>query len=161
MSLSRFAKEPKTFLGTRPLLFDRLIDDDLNSSFETNQSGFLSVDEVKDSIATEVSRLLNTRTGEKLDSLLGDDPPPFGVPSIYGLKDFGSYDATNTQDWAMISNLITDSITYFEPRLKNVRVEIVNFEDQTQKLNIQIFGKLHLKKIEGEVTFPVAISYNS
>lgn len=161
MSLSKLAKEPKTFLGTRPLLFDRLIDDDLNSSFETNQAGYLSVDEVKDSIATEISRLLNTRTGEKLDNLLGDEPPAFGIPSIYGLKDFGSYDAANTQDWGIIKNLILEAIAYFEPRLKDVDVEIINFDDQAQKLNIQIYGKLHLKKVEGEVTFPVAISPNS
>lgn len=154
MALQKLATEPKTFLGTRPLLFDRLVDDDLNTSFETSE--FLSEQEVKNSITLEISRLLNTRASEKLDTMISN--PTYGVPPTYGFKDFESFDATNTQDWPLIKKLITDSIDYFEPRLKKIDVEIVNFDDKTQKLIIQISGKLHLQKLEGEVTFPVAIS---
>lgn len=157
MGLQKLATEPKTFLGTRPLLFDRLIDDDLNTSFETSE--FLSEQEVKDSIILEISRLLNTRTSEKLDVMVTN--PAHGIPPTYGLKDFGSFDATNTQDWPLIKRLITESIDYFEPRLKNINVEVLSFEDKTQQLIIQINGKLHLQKLEGEVTFPVAISVDS
>ncbi|CAO5679262.1 MAG: hypothetical protein HEEMFOPI_01251 [Holosporales bacterium] len=156
MAKNNLLKEPKSFLGSKPLLFDRLVDDALNDIDESSGIMFLSFDKIKDSIRVELSRLLNTRA----KSLEADDDEKlssYGAPSFYGLPDFSAYDATNSEDWPKIANYVKKSVDRFEPRLKNIVVSILEFDSLAQRLNIIIKGSLNIKKIEGEVTFDIAI----
>jgi type VI secretion system lysozyme-like protein len=154
-------KEPKSFLGSRPLLFDRLIDLEMMNPFESADSHYLTKDQVKQSIQLEISRLLNTRRAEGLpkneDDVFSDSEEGFGTPFYFGLPDFQSYDASNVQDWDLIANLLKNAINYFEPRIKNITVEVINFNNNSQLLEVNITGSLNLQKTKGEVTFPVVI----
>ncbi len=154
-------KEPKSFLGSRPLLFDRLVDLDSMNPFESADSHYLTKDQVKQSIQLEISRLLNTRRAEGMpkneDDVFADSEESLSAPSYFGLPDFQSYDAANVQDWDLIANLIKNAINYFETRIKNIAVEVVNFNNNKQLLEVHITGSLNLKKTKGEVTFPVVI----
>lgn len=154
-------KEPKSFLGARPLLFDRLVDMDSTNPFETADHHYLTKDQVKQSIQLEISRLLNTRRVGGMpkdeDDIFHDSEENLSAPSYFGLPDFQSYDAANAQDWDLIANLIKNSISYFEMRLKNIEVEVLNFNNNKQLLEINITGSLNLKKTKGEVTFPIVI----
>lgn len=154
-------KEPKSFLGARPLLFDRLIDLETMNPFESADSHYLTKDQVKQSIQLEISRLLNTRRAEGMikneDDVFDDSEDNLSAPSYFGLPDFQSYDAANIQDWDLIANLIKKVITYFETRIKNITVEVVHFNNNKQLLEVKITGHLNLQKTKGEVTFPVVI----
>ncbi|MBP9752311.1 MAG: type VI secretion system baseplate subunit TssE [Proteobacteria bacterium] len=159
MAKNNLLKEPKSFLGAKPLLFDRLIDDQLNDFDESSTSMFLSFDKIKESIQVELLRLLNTRA-KTLKEDSSSEESTYGGPSFYGLPDFSAYDATNSQDWPKIASFIKNSIDRFEPRLKNITVSVIDFDSVKQKLNVSILGALNIKKIEGEVTFDVAIDCN-
>ncbi len=154
-------KEPKSFLGSRPLLFDRLVDLDATNPFETADNLYLTKEQVKESIQLEISRLLNTRRAEGMpedeDDIFSDSEESLSAPSYFGLPDFQAYDAANTQDWDLIANLIKISVSYFETRIKNIDVEVINFNNNKQLLEVSITGSLNLNKTKGEVTFPVVI----
>ena len=154
-------KEPRSFLGARPLLFDRLVDLDTTNPFEAADNHYLTKDQVEESIQLEISRLLNTRRAEGLpeddDDIFSDAEESLSAPSYFGLPDFQSYDAANTQDWDLIANLIKNAVRYFETRLKNIEVDVVNFNNNKQLLEVNISGTLNLSKTKGEVTFPVVI----
>lgn len=154
-------KEPKSFMGSRPLLFDRLIDLDSTNPFETADNHYLTKDQVKESIQLEISRLLNTRRVEGMpeneDDIFSNSEKNLSAPSYFGLPDFQSYDAANSQDWGVIANLIKNAISYFETRIKKVEVKVINFNNNKQLLEVNISGSLNLKKEKAEVTFPVVI----
>lgn len=150
-------KEPKNFVGAKPLLFDRLIDDNLNESYESGDHSFMDLYRVKESIRTEVSRLLNTRSSgiDRADILA--DRPAYGLPSLYGIPDFSRFEVTTEQEWPSIENILKKTIMRFETRLKEVNAKILRFDNLTQSLVVQIDAKLIIKKISEEVTFAVAI----
>jgi type VI secretion system lysozyme-like protein len=154
MAKNQLLKEPKSFLGAKPLLFDRLIDDHSNESDDSSDLIFLSFNQIKESIEIELTRLLNTRA----KSLgLDEDGASYGGPSFYGIPDFNTYDASNTQDWPAIGQTIYDAIDRFEPRLKNFTVTVNEFDSLSQTLKVMISGSLNVKKVEGEVTFAIAV----
>jgi type VI secretion system protein ImpF len=154
MSNNNLLKEPKSFLGSKPLLFDRLINEDINEIYEPSDAVFLSLEKIKASIQTELTRLLNTRA-KALDG--ENDQISYGGPSFYGLPDINKYDVTNSQTWADVSLAIKQSIEHFEPRLRDVKITVDEFDHRSQILHVTIEGKLNIKKIKGEVTFNVAI----
>lgn len=89
--------EPKNTLGSKQLLFNLLIDDDPDEAFEDVPKNHLSFNEVIDSIISEISKVLNTRLTAKFEDYeeLKDDPLNYGIPSLYGLTDSNTFDATS------------------------------------------------------------------
>lgn len=155
-------KEPKNFIGTRKPLFDRLVNNTPHEAIEDVSTNYLDRDGLSESIAVEVQRLLNTRISEKKDFYQdGDDVDEtiisYGLPSIFGMTDFNSFDATNSQEWSEIEAMCASVITHFEPRIKNVRVNISKFDGTQQKLFLNITSDLALNYIQGEVSFPISI----
>jgi type VI secretion system lysozyme-like protein len=151
-------KEPKSFLGAKRLLFHRLIDDLPHEPFEKSEDSLLDKEGVKDSIQLELTRLLNTRSNKFVGYYSSDEEKEkiSGVLA-YGLPDFSVHDAANLQDWHLIAESIQGAIDFFEPRLRNVKVEILKFDEKNQVLYVEIAGSLNIKKMEGEVTFDIAV----
>lgn len=151
-------KEPKSFLGAKQLLFNRLIDDLPHEPFEKSDDALLDRDGIKDSIQLELVRLLNTRSNKFVGyHSLDEEKEKISGVLAYGLPDFSVYDATNLQDWHFIAESIKGAIDFFEPRLQNVHVDISKFDEKSQTLYVQINGTLNIKKMEGEVTFDIMI----
>lgn len=150
-------KEPKNFIGAKPLLFDRLIDDNLNEVHESGDQSFFDLYKVKESIRIEVSRLLNTRSSGIESADVVQDRDLYGTPSLYGIPDFTRFEVTTEQEWPSIENILKKTIMRFEPRLKDANAKILRFDNLTQSLVVQIDAKLIIKKISEEVTFAVAI----
>ena len=158
-ALQSVFNEPKSFLGAKQLFFDLLVDDDMDEPWEDTSKSYLNADELVDSIACEISKVLNTRlTAKKKDyDDLIEDPLNFGLPSLFGLSDFNSFDAINPKQWLRIANLCKHAISAFEPRITKVEVKVEGFEPYRQALNITVKGNLTINKIQAEVKFPLAL----
>jgi type VI secretion system lysozyme-like protein len=151
--------EPKNVLGAKQLFFDLLIDDEPDTPWEDTSKSYLDPDELVESIASEISKVLNTRlTAKRADyDELAMDPLNFGLPSLFGLTDFNSFDAVNPKQWRRIANLCKNAITAFESRITKVEVSIDGFDPFKQALNISVTGNLAIDKMYGEVRFPLIL----
>ncbi|MDP3372138.1 MAG: type VI secretion system baseplate subunit TssE [Candidatus Paracaedibacteraceae bacterium] len=154
-----FKTEPKTILGTAIPFFDRFADEDPHSKWDQNYQAFLGYDELLASVINEVSHILNTRRSARQAFYddVEDDAIYFGLPALFGFNDFQSFDALNTLDRRKIINLCEKSINLFEPRLKNTKVTISDYDSQKQSLDIFVSGALQLKHGFEMINFPVRI----
>jgi type VI secretion system protein ImpF len=149
--------EPKSMHGAAIPLFDRLVDEHPEEEREYPVKRYYNRFELIQSIEREVARILNTRATAKraeYDELF-EDPANYGLPEMYGLADFSQYDAANEGDWNWIAEICSQAILRYEPRIKNVIVTVVEFNQRTQSLSLTIQADFAVKEFKGEVTFPV------
>lgn len=158
-ALESALSEPTQKIGSKALLFDRLIDNDPEEILENPVYRFNGRNEVIESIAKSVAQILNTRATVKHNEYksLNNSTVNFGLPTMFGLVDFNSFDSTNRTEWARITNLCERAISVFETRLNSIKVEIVSFNKQKQSLSLIIHAKLTLEKFYSEVSFPVSL----
>ncbi len=158
-ALESALSEPKRQIGSKALLFDRLIDNDPEESLENPVYRFNDKQDVIDSIVKSVSQILNTRATVKRDEYnnLNNSTLNFGLPTMFGLVDFNSFDGMNRTESVRITNLCERAISVFETRLNNIKVEIVSFNKQKQSLSLIINAKLTLETFHSEVSFPVSL----
>mgnify|MGYP001034377331 CR=1 FL=1 len=151
--------EPKREQGAPISLFEKLIDNDRNAQEEVPSKRFYNRFELMQSIQAELSRILNTRANaRKADyDQLASDERNFGLPQLYGLADFSQYDATNNGHHPRIARLCENAIRLFEPRLKNAKVTITEFDTKKARLYAIIDAELNMKDFQEEVTFPLEI----
>ena len=158
-SSNLFKAEPKTILGTAVPFFDRFMDEDQLSQWDQNYQSFLSHDELLASVIKEVSHILNTRRSARqaFYDEIEDDAVYFGLPALFGFNDFQSFDALNTLDRRKIIKLCEKSISLFEPRLKNTKVTIGDYDSQKQSLEVFVSGAMQLRHGFEVINFPVRI----
>jgi len=159
--LQTIESEPKKIPGARVLLFDRLINEDLDQTIEAGYQGrFYNKQELIASIEREVFRLLNTRTAIKREEYeyLCQDEVNFALPEMYGIPDFSLYEGTNHQNWPLIIRYCQQVIGYYEPRLKNIQVTVESFNKHRQALLIRITADIAVPNFMEEVTFPFNLS---
>lgn len=151
--------EPKPKLGSKKSIFDRFVDDDPDQLTEHPKKNLLSKSQVIDSIVSEVDRLLNTRLSAtaKIYTQYKDIEYGMGLPWMYGVPDFTSIDASDKTGWPKLAKLFANAISYFEPRLKMVKVSIDNFAGSTQSLQITVRGQVSIQKNQQPVFFGVQI----
>ena len=104
--------------GFRTTLFDRLLPET-----DQNDRG-ISLQELRESVASDLEDLLNSRMA-KLDHLI--DQFPLAKQSIlqFGIIDFVGLSTANPSDRDKICQSIEQSITAHEPRLKQIKVEML------------------------------------
>lgn len=145
--------QPHKVAASRVLLFDRLIDEDPAQSKEPYPFRLYSKEQLIESIARELSRLLNTRCPlpkehRDMDRTVLD----------YGLRDFSSLFAASPTDRDMLAREIEDAIEVFEPRLHEVSIiwsDPSNGKQQQLAANIQ--AKMQLGNLMEPVSFPVLL----
>lgn len=111
--------EPKAITGARELLFDRLVDLHPEQKDE-RPLRILDREQMKASVQRELGRLLNTRCSLPLHGLGEVERSVIN----YGIPDFSSLSPQNADDQALIASIIGQTITAFEPRLRQVHVEV-------------------------------------
>jgi type VI secretion system protein ImpF len=123
--------------GARALLFERLVD---NEPGREEQQPFrvLSKKELWESVRRELGRLLNTRCPVPL-RLIGEEER---TVINYGVPDFTSLSPQNSGDRQLIAGIIGQTISAYEPRLRNVRVSVENFEEDERTLRVAVEADL-------------------
>jgi type VI secretion system protein ImpF len=132
-------------------LLDRLIDLDPSTSHESAQVRLNDFDQIKSQVKRDLENLLNTRCGRP--------KPPKRYQAVersvlhYGL---GDYSAGSPDSSALINRILTDvkwALRQFEPRIKDVRVELDVREDAQIGLSFRISGLLVVDPIREVVIF--------
>jgi len=138
--------------GSKALLFDRLALNGDTSSSESQPLRYFAAEDVKQSIAKELSNLLNTRRSTS------NFPPDIAASALaYGIGDYAGRSFKNSQDLNHIAKDIKNAIIKFEPRLSSVEVEI----PEDQRINgepiVIIQGSLKLENVDHQFSFEVGL----
>lgn len=104
--------------GFRTTLFDRLLPET-----EKNYQG-ISLQQLRESVASDLEDLLNSRMA-KLDDLIDDFPLAKQSILQFGIIDFVGLSTANPTDRDKICQSIEQSIAAHEPRLRQIKVEML------------------------------------
>ncbi|MFN7710411.1 MAG: type VI secretion system baseplate subunit TssE, partial [Holosporales bacterium] len=117
-------------------LFDRLCDAP-NEELGWGRHAVLDLENLKSSIQDEVNLIANSRRMDQ-DLRSADGLPSTealeAMPQAFGLYDFNHLDVSNQLGRARMEREMEDMITRFEPRLRRVRVKVVELNRSENKL---------------------------
>lgn len=131
--------------GFRVTLLDRLMPND-------DQQTSLSVQELRESVATDLEDLLNSRMA-KLKAEMSDFPLTRQSVLQFGIIDFVGLSTANPLDRDRICQSIAASVAAHEPRLNQVRVEMLQDEQNMGALNLSIQAILNIYPVFEPVVF--------
>ena len=136
--------------GFRTTLFDRLLPET-----DQNDRG-ISLQELRESVASDLEDLLNSRMA-KLDHLI--DHFPLAKQSIlqFGIIDFVGLSTANPSDRDKICQSIEQSITAHEPRLKQIKVEMLLDGQNMGALYLSIQAYLNIHPLFEPVIFDAVL----
>jgi len=132
-------------------ILDRLIDLEPGVSREPVQYRFLSIGQAKTSVARDLENLLNTKRSVLV--------PPAGCREVnsslfvYGLQDFTSQNPKSPMVRQQLCQQIERVISRFEPRLKNVKVNLEMSTQSERNLRFRISALLVVDPVSEPVTF--------
>ncbi|MCJ8162074.1 type VI secretion system baseplate subunit TssE [Acinetobacter zhairhuonensis] len=131
--------------GFRSTLFDRLLP-------ENDILKGLSLQELRQSVAHDLEDLLNSRMA-KLDHLIGDYPLAKQSIIQFGIIDFVGLSTANPLDRDKICQSIEQSISAHEPRLRQVKVEMLLDGHNMGALCLTIQAYLNIHPLYEPVVF--------
>ena len=136
--------------GFRITLFDRLLPET-----DQNYRG-ISLQELRESVASDLEDLLNSRMA-KLDHLI--DQFPLAKQSIlqFGIIDFVGLSTANPSDRDKICQSIEQSIAAHEPRLKQIKVEMLLDGQNMGALYLSIQAYLNIHPLFEPVIFDAVL----
>lgn len=151
-----------SFRGAPAPLFDRIKVPAQGSGGSARSLSLLDKDEVVASVIKEIALMLNSRCTirRRLYEDHIDDVLVYGMPDMLGLPDFTYFDAANEQDWSLASKLLEITISSIEPRIRNVKAKIQNFDPKTQDLIAEISGTVKSGPLTQDIRFPLTLSQN-
>lgn len=138
---------PKLIEGARALLFERLTDNTPGEPFSHKHKRILDQAALRASVQRELLQLLNTRCAVSLE-LIGETER---TVINYGVPDFSSLSPHSSHDQKLVAAILTQTITAFEPRLRNVQVTVDGVADYRQALQVTVRAEL----VSGIVSEPV------
>lgn len=142
----------KAIIGAHVPIFDKLTDMDTDSTSEAIPKLFLSEEELKESVISELSKLLNTRIINMLDLEQGNH-----TPFSYGAHITTATSTDNLDDSKKLEITIQSVIEYFEPRLRDVKVTLIANEVPGCSLFFNIEADLLTEKKRIPLYFPITI----
>ncbi len=144
--------DPKPIEGAKALLFDRLVDVPPDVDERERPLRILNREQLKASVRRELERLLNTRCSIPLHQLSEEERSVVN----YGIPDFSSLSPHSADDHALIGSVVAQTITAFEPRLRQVRVEVEPASESS--LRLYISADLVVGVFNEPVSFPLTLN---
>jgi type VI secretion system protein ImpF len=132
-------------------LLDRLIDDDPISSGESAQQRQLDVGRLKAYVVRDLENLLNSR--RNIVQLPAEFSELENSVATYGLKDFTAENTASQKVRQTIRKDVERTIARFEPRLRNVKVELGSATKKERNLRFHIAAMLVVDPIREPVVF--------
>lgn len=141
-------------------LLERLTDRELDKKTDPPTFRAQSVRVLKTALRRDLEWLLNTR--RVADGTPGDFKELGRSLYFYGLPDFSSLSLNSPRDRNSLLRELEDSIENFEPRLKNVRVTLIESPSNTLRiLRFQIEGILMMDPSPEQISFDTVLQLNS
>lgn len=141
----------------RASLLDRLIDQELDVSFEPVQYRLMDMREIRVNVVRDLEHLLNTRR------IIDPPPPEFTEANrsilMYGLKDFTSHNPKSAGVRKLLRQDIERAIAQFEPRLRNVKVQL-EADQKGHSLRFKINAMLVIEPEREPVQFDTYFDLN-
>ena len=137
-------------LNAQASVLDRLLDHDPRVASEPVRDR-LSVRQIKDAVVRDLEKLLNTRR-----QILVPSPEYHEVHNslfMYGLQDFTMKNPASPMVKQQLRQVIERTISRFEPRLKNVTVQIEAPGQNARDLRFRITAMLIMEPITEPVIF--------
>ena len=144
-------------MQVRTPLFARLIDDDPLKQTEDHVNNTMSIKELRESIRGEISMLLNTRQSRIPFSFNDDKEYKLKLSNAYGLPDFSHFGDDKDGSILRLASTMAHVIGKYEPRLKEVKVQALEYDDNQQSLHLEITGRIIVDKHVEQYTFPISI----
>jgi type VI secretion system protein ImpF len=143
--------------GFSPTLFDKLMGEPASRSGHASVMR-LSIEQLKDTVASDLEALLNTRAVFEEDLL--QSYPECGRSIVsYGLSDFAGLSLMSVDDRAFICRALEKAITRHEPRLRNVRAVLeIEAKNSINKLNFSIAALLVVSESKEPVSFDAVLT---
>jgi type VI secretion system protein ImpF len=144
--MARDTKQPRLLLS----VLDRLlIDTNLTSIREPDK---YTVDHLRQAVGRDLELLLNTRQ-RCLALPEGKDELPNSLMN-YGLPDFAGANITTDEQKIALRKEVEATIRRFEPRLKNIRVELVDTSQSLDRsLRLRIDATVEAEPIAEHVVY--------
>ncbi len=138
----------------RALLFDRLCDDAPKTPDRPEARPYRTYDKAQltASVRRELQRLLDTRAPRSLAQMAGR---PRTVID-YGVPEVTPYMMNHAGESGALAKFLVDSIAAFEPRLANVRVDLVRAQPSLQRLEVRVDADLAVGRFWEPVSFELA-----
>lgn len=140
-------------------LFDKLMGGN-SRSMSQGVVKRLSIEELKNEIASDLESLLNTRSVFGGDSLLKYTECGKSVIT-YGLKDFAGMSLASTDDRTVICASLVRAINMHEPRLRDVRASLEVQSGSINRLNFSIQALLVVNEAHEPVNFDAMLQPSS
>jgi type VI secretion system protein ImpF len=152
-------REPKPIKGAKALLFERLVDEDPHTPGEAQPFRIYGMAALRASVGRELMRLLNTRRprlGDPMKEAEGDR-----TILDYGIPDFSHMAAGSETDAHQLARTLEQTISIYEPRLREVRVTIGPSTTSKNAVVGSIEGTLVAGMVNEPVSFPLVLSLKS
>jgi type VI secretion system protein ImpF len=134
-------------------LFERLIDDNPDEQFEKYPKRFSNFQELQDSIARDLSFLLNTRVSLFWKNCCEKTT----IPYCYGVNVTAPTSAENVFEIRELESRVNDVVRQFEPRLGNVKSQVVGVGTDPGCVFVSIDATVNIENRKTPLSFPVAI----
>jgi type VI secretion system protein ImpF len=147
----------ETHENLRASILDKLIDNEPGDSSESVYSRMSNFRDIEASVIRDIENLLNTRRTIHM--------PPATLHEVakslytYGLRDFTAENPSSSVVVQKLRREIAQTITFFEPRLKNVVVHIEN-RVNSKGVHFRIAGTLVIYPISEPVIFDTSLDPN-
>ena len=139
-------------------ILDRLIDREPQLSSESVQYRLLNFSQVKAAVIRDLENLLNTKS--QIMSVPAAYKEVNGSVFVYGLSDFTSHNPKSPSVRQVLRQNIEKTIVKFEPRLKNVNVQIEAPNEEVRTIRLRISALLVLDPVVEPVTFDTYFDIN-
>jgi type VI secretion system protein ImpF len=144
-------REPKPVRGVRAPLFSRLTDENPRVATEDQPFRILNREELVESIAREISQLLNTRSPLRGETR---ELAKFTIFN-YGVPDSIQLSPAGLEGLDRLAGQIAQIIEAYEPRLRNVSVSLQPDPDNPRGVTGQIEGLMPIGFEMEPVSFPL------
>ena len=142
-----------------PSLLDRLIDMEPRQAEDSPASRAQSVRRLRLAVRRDLEWLLNTRRNPDAapDSMVELSQSVYN----YGLPDFSavSLNSPKDRDWLLIE--VERTVALFEPRLRDIRVTLLETAGGSRTLRFQIEGLLDMDPAPEQVSFDTVLQLSS
>jgi type VI secretion system protein ImpF len=142
----------------RASLLDRLIDEDPAISREPVQLRLYSVGQIKGAVMRDLENLLNARR------TIVVVPPVYTELNqslfVYGLRDYTSHNPRSPAAKQQLRLEVERTIARFEPRLKNVSLQVETPGPNERTLRFRVTARLVVEPISEPVTFDTYFDVN-
>ncbi len=135
-------------------IFDRLVDENVEESFEPEVKRYISLEELKLSISEDLTRLLNT----KISPFWADyAKKKMMIPFSYGINSTAPSSAETVFEIQDLESRVRHVIAEFEPRLTNVQVHILSLGVDPGKACLQIDANVADGDKRIPLSFPIVM----